>query len=140
MNIFRCDWIKPPKLHIFEKYIEFRRKWLGLVFFKKKFGYLSIIKNAKYFAKISKENWKNDFRLIVIPEISLKLLYFHQQNRLGYPDKEPEKKNYQKLNLRFSVEHRKNKKIPYKLQMCFINMKKCMFRFCENPISSSYFL
>ena len=78
---------------------------MSLFFFIKKFVDVSIIQISKDFAKISKENWKNDFRLIHIIEISLKPLYFHSKDRFGYPNEEPGNKMYRKLKIRLPVEH-----------------------------------
>ena len=116
---------------------------MGLFFFTKKIAYVSIIQKAKDFAKNSKENWKNNFQLIVVPEIWLKWLYFHSHNTRGYPYEEPGKKitKNQKLGFQWSIhQNQKNKKIPQKVKIWFINMNKCIFSFSANPISSSYFL
>ena len=78
---------------------------MSLFFFIKKFADVSIIQKSTDFAKILKENWENDFTLIHIIEISLKPLYFHSQNRLGYPNEEPGNKMYRKLKIRLSAEH-----------------------------------
>ena len=64
-----------------------------------------ILKHICCFCKNFERKLKNDFRLIHITEVSLKPLYFHSKNRLGYPNEEPGKKSYHKLKIELSVEH-----------------------------------